>query len=93
VVGEAMACGTPCVVTDVGDTALLVGEAGIVVPPRDPAALADGIGKLLKMSEVERHALGCAARQRIAEHFSLARATGQYEQLYSRLAAVSENGR
>ena len=40
VVGEAMASGVPCAVTDAGDSALMVGETGRVVPPRDLLALA-----------------------------------------------------
>lgn len=47
VVGEAMCCGVPCVVTDVGDTAYLVGDTGLVVPARNPAALAEACGDLV----------------------------------------------
>jgi glycosyltransferase involved in cell wall biosynthesis len=85
-VGEAMACGTPCVVTDVGDTAALVGDTGIVVPPRDPAALARGIEHVLNLPATERQALGCAARRRVADNFSLARTTERYERLYLQVA-------
>jgi glycosyltransferase involved in cell wall biosynthesis len=82
VVGEAMACGTPCVVTDVGDSARVVGDTGIVVPPREPAELARAWTKLLAMPADDRAALGRRARRRIEEHFSLAATARHYESVY-----------
>jgi glycosyltransferase involved in cell wall biosynthesis len=73
VVAEAMSCGTPCVVTDVGDAAAIVGNIGVVVPPRDPCALADGIDRLLDRVEREPDSLGMAARARIEDHYSISR--------------------
>ncbi len=69
-VGEAMAARLPCVVTDVGDSAAIVGDCGIVVPPRDPQALAAGIEKLISLSAEMRGTLGGRARERIATNFS-----------------------
>lgn len=86
VVGEAMACGTLCVVTNVGDSAEIVGDAGVMVPPRDAAALAAGVVKLLTLGPVWRDALRLAARERIKSRFSLASAASRYEQLYLDLA-------
>lgn len=82
VVGESMACGTPCVVTDVGDAALVVGDAGVVVPRDDPARLAEAIIGVLRRPAEERSALGRAARERIAKVFSLDRAAACYAALY-----------
>jgi glycosyltransferase involved in cell wall biosynthesis len=70
-VGEAMACGVPCVATDVGDTRRLIADTGFIVPPRDPQVLADAWRRLLDAGE--RHRLGSAARARIVENFSLDR--------------------
>jgi glycosyltransferase involved in cell wall biosynthesis len=86
VIGEAMACGTPCVVTDVGDSRLIVGETGLVVSPGDPAGLADAWRKLLEAGpEVRRH-LGMMARRRVQQHFALSTVVERYQAVYTRVA-------
>jgi glycosyltransferase involved in cell wall biosynthesis len=82
VIGEAMSCGVPCVVTDVGDSGLLVGDTGTVVPPQDAPALAAAWQKAIELGSTERSALGAAARERIIEHYSLAAMVDRYESLY-----------
>jgi len=67
VVGEAMACGIPCVVTNVGDCAEIVGKTGEVVPARSPEALCQGVVLMLTRVSVS---LGRDARARIVEYFS-----------------------
>jgi glycosyltransferase involved in cell wall biosynthesis len=89
IIGESMACGIPCVVTDVGDSAFLIGESGITVPPGDASALAAGWAKLIAMEENGRRALGKAARERIARMFSIEKATGQYEEFYRQILSDS----
>jgi glycosyltransferase involved in cell wall biosynthesis len=88
VIGEAMACGVPCAVTDVGDCALLVGASGRVVPPRDPAALAAALEVLVRLGPEGRARLGEAARERIATRFSIERVAAAYGELYRALAGA-----
>jgi glycosyltransferase involved in cell wall biosynthesis len=88
VLGEAMAAGVPCVVTDVGDSAMIVGDTGVAVPPRDPAALANGWRTLLDLPPETFARRRADARQRAATHFSLAASVAQYEALYEEVAAA-----
>ena len=90
IVGEAMASGLPCVVTDVGDAARLVGEAGVIIPPRDSRALAVAWEKLLALSSQERTQFGLKARQRIEEDYTLQAMVKNYENLYLGANKVSQ---
>ena len=81
VVGEAMSCGTPCVVTDVGDSAHLVGDCGRVVPPCNPEALSAQIQELLSDRRL-RNDLGVRARQRVEGSYSLQQVSRAYLNLY-----------
>jgi glycosyltransferase involved in cell wall biosynthesis len=82
IIGEAMACGVPCVATDVGDSALIIGELGQVVPPKQPQALSEAWRMLIDMGQEGRVALGLSARRHIKEHYSLDSIVTRYEQLY-----------
>jgi glycosyltransferase involved in cell wall biosynthesis len=87
VIGEAMACGVPCVVTDVGDSACVVGGTGRVVPKGDAPALASALGEILALAPGERAALGAAARRRVVENFEIGSVARRYEAFHAALAA------
>jgi len=91
VVGEAMASGVPCVTTDVGDARQLVGDAALVVPSRDPEALAATWLQLLAMDPSALHSLGLAGRARIGQHYALSSVIKQYESLYEDLSLAGQS--
>jgi glycosyltransferase involved in cell wall biosynthesis len=81
-IGEAMACGVPCVVTDVGDSALIVGDTGMVAPPRQPELLTRGILEILNLPGGARLSKSAAARQRILQNFTISSVVRRLESLY-----------
>lgn len=85
VLGEAMACGVPCVVTDVGDSAEIVGDTGRVVASGDMAGLARHLVALLALPADERGRMGVRARERIRELYEIGRITRRYENFYTRM--------
>jgi glycosyltransferase involved in cell wall biosynthesis len=87
VVAEAMLTGLPVVATDAGDSALILGEAGRIVPPGDVGALAAAMLDLARMSPEERAQIGHAGRERILQHFDIGRIAQTYAGHYRALLA------
>jgi len=90
-VGEAMACGTPCVVTDVGDGVDIVGDASLHAPVGDENALARGWMKLIAEDPEDKVDRATACRTRIVENFSMGAMVGAHQHLYQSLAHSSVN--
>lgn len=82
ILGEAMACGVPCVVTDVGDSAKIVGDTGRVVQANNMDSLGENILDILKMSPKNRRGLGRRARARIKANFEIKQVSQVYENFY-----------
>lgn len=85
VIGEAMSCGVPCVTTNVGDAADIVGETGWVVPPGDSTALARALGAAMDTPGFELRLLGAAARAHIEQELSIDTIVARYVALYADL--------
>lgn len=92
VVGEAMACETPCVATDVGDSRWIVDDTGEVVPVGDPRALVEAWSALARRLEHEGRLPGRRSRQRIAENFSHQKLIGDTESILRRFRGTSTVG-
>ena len=84
-VGEAMSMEKPVVATDVGGVRELMGEAGMLAPPKNPEALAAAMLVLMRSSNEARQKLGRAARVRIEDYFSIEARAQQWESLYRTL--------
>jgi glycosyltransferase involved in cell wall biosynthesis len=88
---EALACGTPAVVTSASSGPEEVGDAGIVVPPCDPQALARGIRLLLEDDDL-RQRLGQRGRERVLRHFSYRRMAELTLETYERFLQEGNRG-
>ncbi len=87
---EAMAMGLPSVATNVGDAAILAGDAAVLVEPRDERALARGLMDVLALSAEERRRLGQRAKTRVSVEFSIARTAGRFRTLYEDVLREAE---
>jgi glycosyltransferase involved in cell wall biosynthesis len=87
VIGEAMACGIPCVATNVGDSALLVETFGELVPPSDPQALRDGIMNLLQLVSNKKDFIAGQLVQRVRQDFGVDALVFNTIQLFEQLVA------
>jgi glycosyltransferase involved in cell wall biosynthesis len=85
-IAEGMACGLPAISTEVGDARIIVGDAGIIVPPGNPNALVAAIRALTDEPASARAKRGAEARARIVENFSMARAVRRHAALYASFA-------
>ena len=84
VVAEAMACQTPCVVTDVGDAALIVGETGWVAQAESAEALADQIANAIQATQqpADWQKRQAACRARIVDGYEIGHIVRQYQQVW-----------
>lgn len=82
VIGEAMACAVPCVVSDVGDSAEIVAGTGHVVPARDPMALTAAVEKLFHLPREDLESLGAAARERVERDYGISAIANRYAAMY-----------
>ena len=89
VVLEAMASSTPVVSTSVGAIPEMIddGESGLIVPPRDPEALADAMEHMMALSHIRRQAMGAAGYARVVAEFSRESVIDKWEDLFEQLLA------
>lgn len=92
VIAEAMSCALPSIATDVGDARTIIGDTGIVVPPGEPARLAQALHELIALADEKRRALGERARQRVTELFSQDVCTEKYLKLLRSTLTVHQQG-
>ena len=91
---EAMACGIPCVATNVGDSSEIIGDTGRIIATGRPIELSNAWDELIELPEEKRLVLGMAARKRIVGHYNLNEIVKQYEVLYGEFGCTesSANG-
>ncbi|MEM9714955.1 MAG: glycosyltransferase [Pseudomonadota bacterium] len=89
VLAEAMAIGIPCVATDIGDSAWIIGKTGIVIESANISALNDGLLAMLEKTPKDREELGRLARQRVVSEYSIDQTVDSYFDLYQNLLGTA----
>ena len=94
VLQESSASGLPAVATDVGGNreVILDGQTGLLVPPRDSAALADATRRVMAMSPDQRREWGLKGREHIASKFDLEKVLDRWESIYDACLRKNSNG-
>ena len=83
---EAMACGTPCVVTDVGDASYIVEKTGWIVPPKNSTELAKKIEIAINdLKSTNWQSARVSANLRIKEKFTLERMINSYTKIWDKV--------
>ncbi len=88
VIAESLACEVPCVATDVGDSAMVVGLGGITVPARNPEALAKAWEQMLSLSKEKREEMGQEGRKHIIGNFSMQKMIRSTEKVFAEVACL-----
>jgi glycosyltransferase involved in cell wall biosynthesis len=91
VIGEAMACGVPCVATSAGDSGIIIGDTGAIVAIGDAEAIAAGVIEIFATGHDERLERARRCRARIASNFSVDRIADNYAKLYRELNGNRKN--
>lgn len=85
-IGEAMACGVPCVATNSGDSHAIIADTGLLTESSSPESIAAALLEMIKRGSDGREKLGVAARRRMEQCFSLSAMVHRYEEIYAEAA-------
>jgi glycosyltransferase involved in cell wall biosynthesis len=86
VLAEAMAMGLPCITTDVGDAADILGDDDFVVPVKNSASLADALLRMCDLDPVDRKILGERNAKKVREEYGIEKIRQKYEEVYDKVS-------
>jgi glycosyltransferase involved in cell wall biosynthesis len=87
VVAESLACAVPCVATDVGDSSRVLGPGGMIVPPGNPAALAEAWERIISLSQQQQQHTGEKGREHIIDNFGIQEMVHATEKVFLSVAS------